>query len=569
MADITSGAINFTGLGNGTDFNSLIEGLVKVEQSRVTSLQTWRQTWTDKNAAFKDLNTKLLTLKTTLAGMDTQDEFLTKTVASTDTTSLTATASSSAQVASHTVEIGNLATNDVFVTASGTSSLSSSVTAANTNFTFSYAGTSITISNVAAGTTLESFVSMINNNADARNKVRATTIYDGSVYHLQLYGMDLGATNQVVISNTGTLIFSVSSFQETQGASNAKLRIDGYPSAAGGWIQRSTNSVSDVIPGLTLNLKKAAVGTTLNLSVSVDNEAVKQNVRTFISQVNDVLTNIQNMTKVDTTDAKKPKASLLTGNYGVQIIQQNLKSIIADKGLGFSYYDSATGSGDVYSSLSQLGVMTDAEQGSPTYGLLTLDETVLDAALTSDADAVSNIFAADNLGESLSGNFSYVGDIAGTTKPGAYTVHIVTSGAGISSATINGHAASISGWNITGTSGHDEAGLVIRLDNHTGNSTFDGTVNIKQGKTGELVDELADLTAPYNKTTYTGGPLSVLQLNYSDIIKGIDDKILFEQNRIDLYEQTLKDKFSRLDALLGQYNSMQTQLESAIAQLDA
>jgi flagellar hook-associated protein 2 len=540
-SSLLSGLINFQGLGSGTDFGSVITKLIEVEtQTRVTPLETWKETWTEKNAAFKELNSNLLTLKTTLAGFDTPNSFLTKTVASNDTTALTATATGEAQASAHTVVIGALAQNDILVTSNGVSTLSTAVTSANTSLKFSYEGQSITISNISAGTTLETLVNMINNNADARNKVRAATIYDGSKYHLQLYGMDLGATHTIAISNTGTLVFTAASFHKTQAAANSRLRVDGYPSAAGGWLERTTNSVSDVISGLTLNLKKANTGDTLNLSVAVDKEAVKENVRTFISQVNTVFSKIQTLTKVDTTDANNPTGSLLTGNYGVQIVGQNIKDIVANKGIGFSYYDAAAGSGDIYSALSQLGITTDADQGSTTYGLLTLDEDTLDAALDEDPDAVSELFAADYLGESLSANFSYYSCIEGTTKPGSYAVHIVTSASGISSATINGHAAKVSGWVITGAAGYPEAGLAVRLDNHTASSTFDGTVNLKQGKMGELVDELADLTKPFNKATYSGGPLAVLQANYNDIIANIDDKIEAEKKRISQQQQSLR-----------------------------
>ena len=72
----TSGQINFAGLGNGTDFNQLITKLVQVEQGRITTLQTWKQSWTDKQAAFQELNTELLALKTSLEGMRRRDFLL-------------------------------------------------------------------------------------------------------------------------------------------------------------------------------------------------------------------------------------------------------------------------------------------------------------------------------------------------------------------------------------------------------------------------------------------------------------------------------------------------------------
>lgn len=561
MAEYTSGAINFTGLGNGTDFNQLIDGLIDVEKNRVRRLERWRASWEIKNEQFKDLNTNMLGLKTTLEGFDTKNEFLAKSVSSTDSTRLTATANSDAQQASHTIEIGQLATTDVFITASGTSALTTSITTSDTNFTFSYAGTSYTISNITGGTTLEGFVNIINNHADSRGKIRASTIYDGSSYHLQLNGMDQGADNQLVISNTGSLVFGAGDFNETQNAVNSQIKVNGFPSAAGGWIERSTNSINDVIEGLTLNLNEAAVGTEIKINVNTDTDAIKSNIVSFVDEINKIRAQIQAITEVD----EEGEGSILTGNYGVDIVAQNLKNITADMGLGFSTYDPDTLLGDTYTALSQIGILTDATEGSTTYGLLKIDTEALEKALEADPDAVAALFSAHNEGESQSPDFTFNSLISGTTKPGMYDVVVESDGTQITSATINGEPVSFSGWEVTGLTG-DATGLAFRLDN-TAAGTHSGQIAVKMGKTGEMIDELDQLTKPYNEFTYEGGPLAVLQNNYNDIMDSIDDKLAYENKRINKMEANLKLKFARLDALLGQYQLRQGQLDSAAAQL--
>jgi len=559
----TSGQINISGLGNGTDFNSLIDGLVKAETVRITRLESWKKEWTDKVSQFQALNTKMLSLKTSLEGIDTMDSFMVKAVTSTDTSSLGATADSSAQVSTHSVIIGQLAKNDILTTASGVSSLTASVVSSNSNITFTYAGNTITLSNIAAGTSLTGLVNYINNDALCNGKIKATTIFDGSVYHLQIYGLGQGDSKQVSMVSTGGLVFQPGDFDNTQNAQSAHIKVDGYPIGASTWLARDSNSVTDVIPGVTLNLKQANSNASLLVGVSTDTAAIKENVRTFVAQVNEVRSMIMSLTKVDTTNAKNPQASILTGNYAMQMIGTQLKDVTADKGRGFNYYSvtNNTITGDYYSSLSQLGISTEADQGSVNNGLLVLDEAALDSALLSNPDAVAKLFAADYLGESDSQNFSYLSRINGTTKAGSYEVSITTDGSGISSATINGHPAGIDGWRITGAYGQDEAGLVIQLDNQTLNSTMTGTVNLKQGKAGEMVQKLKELTS---KST---GPLHILEENYGDITDNIDKKIESETTRIAKLKQTMQDKYARLDALLAQLSQQQTQLESAIAQL--
>lgn len=563
MADeYTSGAINFTGLGNGTDFNTLIDGLVDAEMIRVNRLETWKAGWEVKNEQFKALNTQMLSLKTSLESLDTINEFMAKTVSSTNPTNLTATADSDAQEASHTIEVGQLATNDVHITSSGANALDSSITSSNTFFSFSYGGESYTISNISAGTTLEGFVNIINNHADSRSHIRASTIYDGSVYHLQLSGLDQGGDNQLVISNAGDIIFGASDFNETQNAQNSQIRVNGFPSSGGGWIERSSNSINDVIEGITLNLNQAEVGSDIQLNIVTDTTDIKSNVLKFIDQVNIVRAQIQAITEVD----EEGTGSILTGNYGVDMIAQKLKNITADIGLGFVNWDQDTLMGDKYSALSQLGILTDAEEGSTSYGLLKLDDEIFDEILAEDPSAIAQIFAANNIGESQSPDFTFTSLIEGSTKPGIYDVEIVSDGNGITSATINGEEASISGWEITAKSG-DAVGMAIRLDN-TGAGSYSGTVSVKMGKIGEMVEELSELTKPYNEYTYEGGPLAVLQDNYNEIMDNIDSKIEYETTRIEKLERNMKLKFARLDALLGQYELQQGQLESQLGQLE-
>lgn len=574
MSDYISGNINFAGLGNGTDFNSLIEGLLKIEKRRVTSLESWKQSWQDKVDQFDELNTQMVTLSSTLKSLDTLNEFMAKNVSSSNTTILTATANADAQEASHNVIVGNLATNDVLVTTSGVSSLSSSVTSTNTNFTYSYAGTSYTLSNISAGTDLQTLVNIINTHPDSQGNIRASTVFDGSVYHLQLTGRDLGADNQVIISNTGSLVFAAGDFNETQGASNAKIRVDGFPDD-GSWIERDSNAVSDVIEGITLNLKEASPGTTVSIGVTTDTEKIKENIRTVVDQINEVRTKIMAMTKVDTSQGDdKVKGSILTGNYGVDMISQNLKNITASKGVGFEYYDPDTGSGDFYTSLGQIGITTDTDEGSPTYGLLVIEETTddpdkqkftLNYALEHNPEEVARLFAVDKEGISRSSDFSFNSQLD-NTEAGSYDVVIVTSAAGISSATIGGEECRVSGWQITCTTG-DPKGLVLDVNNQTANSTFTGVVDIKLGKAGEMVNELAELTKPYNHATHDGGPLAILKENYGDIMEGIDKKIERENTRIARMEYRLKNQYARLDALLGQYNQQQQALASQLTQL--
>ncbi len=576
MSDYTSGNINFAGLGSGTDFNSMIEGLIKLERVHINRLESWKSTWEAKVEKFQELDTALLSLQTTLKSMDTLDEFMTKAVSTSDSDTLTASATSSALVTSHAIEINQLAQNDISVTSSGTTAITDSIFSSTGTFTFSYQGESVTLSNIPAGTTMQGFVNMINAHADSRDKIRATTIYDGTTHHLQIYGLDLGADNQLLISNTSGMIFSNTSFAETQNAQNSQIKVDGFPPGAGDWIERDTNSVSDVVDGITMNLKKTtAAGSTVNIGITVDNEGMKENVQKFVDQNNTIRQMIKDLTSVETS-SDQATGSILTGNYGVELlVGQRLKDIMSSKGLGFDWFtengDGST-SGDRYSALSQVGILTNADSGGANMGLLELDTDALSEALDDDPMAVAKLFSANYLGKSESANVQYMSHITGVTKPGEYNVQYEVSGGKLISATINGQAAMVnaSTWEITGNGGTDAAGMSIRVENRTdgvfGNSDESASdairVYLQLGKTGELVSALDDITGE-------NGPLNILQDNYDTIMDNIDKKIEREERRVDNKEQMLKDRYSRLDTLLGQYQRQSTSLVSSINQLNS
>ncbi|GFK95707.1 Flagellar hook-associated protein 2 [Fundidesulfovibrio magnetotacticus] len=546
----TSGQVYFAGLGSGTDFDTLIKKLVEVEQSRVKTYQTWQKSWLTKNTAFKDLNSKMLSLRTTLQGMDTVNEFLKKSADSTDSSSLTATAGGEAESGTYTYTVKQLAQNKMMVTGTGYNTNTEDINSQATAVSFNYTYKGVTISNsVPASATINDLAAIINANP-SNNGVRASVLYDGTKYYMQLRGLDTGAASSLVVASSSSLPgFSNGSFNITQANQDAQIKINNWP-LSNAWISRASNTISDVVTGLTLTLKNSGAGT---LTVGTDADAVLENVRTFVNQVNTVRKQVRDLTKFD---SNTKEGSILTGNYGLQIIGTIMQNITAAPGIGFN---DAT---DRYTSLSPLGLSTDSVEGSATFGQIILDEDKFKEALEADPLAVGKIFAAQYSGDTDSAQITYSSYIQGITKAGEYNVQYTVAGGKITSATINGHAASFASnsANITGASGQDEAGMVVRVNDLT-DGTYSHNVYLRLGKAPELVDELADLT---NADT---GPLNILQKNYVTISDNIQKKIDSENRRISAMETHMRNRFARLDALLGQYSQIQGQLSSQIAQI--
>lgn len=144
-----------------------------------------------------------------------------------------------------------------------------------------------------------------------------------------------------------------------QSAQNAEFKLDGLP------YSRATNSFSDVIPGVTLTLKKAAPGTEIAVGSKRPTDTIKATIADFVS--------VFNTLKKDITAAR-------TATGGDQALRT------LDLQVGRFIGQSVTSHASI-NSLSDIGISTNRD------GSITLDSKKLTAVLASDPDAVEAIFA--------------------------------------------------------------------------------------------------------------------------------------------------------------------------------
>lgn len=553
--------ITFSGLGSDVDFASMIDSLVEAEGIQKQGMEAWKSQWSAKIAALETLNSKMTDFRTAVAAMKTTSQFLGKTATSSNTDVLTATASSTAISGTHQIEVNQLARNEseVHGGVEFTSTVVNNSGSAQT-FAFSYAGGAAVSISVANGATLSDLVSAINSSG-ANPGVTASILDMGASagltrYRLVLQGQDGGAANTIAIDDGlttldgtgGTVNFESGTFTQSQAAQDAQIRVDGYPPAS--WIERSSNTISDVIPGVSLNLLNTTASA-IQLTISDDTSSMEEKVQSMVSNYNDVVAYIIEQTKYD---ASTGESGILLGNYAVGIVKSALNAIGTGNAPGFD--DPA----DTYINLGQLGITTDSDPTSPTFGQLLIDESTLTEAITTNPDAVSNLMSAyfKGVSDDATGNITYYSSIQGITLPGIYEVSATVSGGAITSATINGHAVTISGDTITGNSGYAEYGLAVKID-LSSDGAFNGQVRLQEGFNGAFDDKLTTLL---NST----GPVNVVIDNYNDIISNIDEKIAFETNRLESYRQHLIARFARLDATLAELNQQSEYLSSQLKQ---
>ncbi|MCL1939985.1 MAG: flagellar filament capping protein FliD [Desulfovibrionaceae bacterium] len=371
---------------------------------------------------------------------------------------------------------------------------------------------------------------------------------------------------------------------------NAKIKVNGWPGGENTWFESASNTIAagTIVEGISFNLLKE--GDTI-ITTRTDTEKIKENIEAFVDAVNSFRIVLKALSEVDkekaTYDPKyaesqfeMQKGSVLTGNYGIQTIASRLKNAIASQAIGFTSRqyasDGAFLGGDIFSSLSQIGISTNAEQGSTFFGLLEINyisgekgAKSLDDALRDDPMAVAKLFAAKNEGFTDSASFGYNSQISGTTKAGNYSVrYTCTEDGKIDKAWVNGEEASIDHEKnqITSVSGPSK-GLVLDIYPHSlvAGSDVSGTVSLREGKVNELLSMLDGSEGMLG----TSGTLRNLERNYQDIIDNIEKKISREDERLAKWERTMINKFARLDAVLARYNQLNEGLQAQIAQLGA
>ena len=143
-----------------------------------------------------------------------------------------------------------------------------------------------------------------------------------------------------------------------QTAANAEFTIDGVA------FSRSSNIIDDVVPGMSLTLKKAAPGQAVDIGASRPLAMIKQTVGDFVSVFNQLKKSL-------TAAANLPGATM-----SLREVERELSSLV----------NKVLSSHGTINKLSDIGISTTKE------GTLTVDNAKLDAVLASDAGAVEALF---------------------------------------------------------------------------------------------------------------------------------------------------------------------------------
>ena len=376
----TTSSISSPGIASGLDVNGIISKLMALEQKPLTKLATKEADYNAKLTAYGSLKGSLSSLQTAAKALATTSTIAGKAASVSDATVLAASASSTAAAGSYSLSVTQLATAH---TVRSTTNYGATTDTFNTG-TLAISingGAAVNVTIDSSNNTLAGISQAIN---DANAGVTATIVNDGTTNRLLLSSKTSGSIGAITVAATdsgsgGTNALSgldSASLVQTQAANDAQVTINGLS------ITRSSNTITDAISGVTLNLAKGTVASPGNaiLTVANDTAATTTAISSFVTAYNTAV----GLLKSDTAyNAATKTAAVLSGDSTVRSLQAQLSNLV---------HTSVTGIAGGISTLSDIGISVQGD------GTLATDSAKLAATLADPAKDVSALFTQTTVG---------------------------------------------------------------------------------------------------------------------------------------------------------------------------
>jgi flagellar hook-associated protein 2 len=427
------GTLSSSGIGSGLNVNQLVSQLMSVAQAPITQLNSQISTQKSTISAYGQLSAAVSSFQTTLGGLTDPTQYKSYTATPSNTSVLSASASSSATAGTYTIGVTQLAQAQTLV-AAGQSSITSAIgsgTSTTLSFQFgtvstsgsttsfsqdsSVGGGSVTIS--SSNNTLQGIASAIN---AANVGVSATIVNDGgtSPWRLALTSAKPGSNSNMKITVSGDATLAsllgqdpagTQNMTQTQAAQSAALTVNGLA------ISSSTNTITTAIPGVTLNLSSTTTSSTttgsstttsstpISLVVAQNTSGIASQVQSFVSAYNTMDNTIAQLTAAGSSTTS---AGALAGQFTAQQVQNQMRSMLGS---------SMVGPDGSSVSLTDIGITFQKD------GTLSLNSSTLNSVIASNPAKVGAVFAQNS---ASSDNLVSVVSVGSTAAAGKYAVNV-------------------------------------------------------------------------------------------------------------------------------------------------
>ncbi|MBN1174125.1 MAG: flagellar filament capping protein FliD [Micromonosporaceae bacterium] len=344
------------GLISGLSTSDLISKLMQVEASGQTRLKNKITAQEKAISSFQTINTRVAALKTAASALTSYSTWsATKATSSSD--AITVATGSGAPTGKLILDMKELAQATV----------KTSTNLPSADLVDDVTGLSISIGGGAAQTiavtddTPEGVAAAINQAGLGVSALVVDSSDQGKV--LQLSASQTGTANDFTVSGLNVALTTVTAAQD------AKITV-GIPGAGGYEVTSSTNTFTNLVPGLTITANRVENGITI--STASDAESLATKMQTMVDAANALISEVGSQTKITAGSDGSTSGATLAGNFTAKQLQQSVLSAVA------------SGATD-YGSFKQLGLETTRD------GKLTFNKDTFLAAYQADPTKIKTV----------------------------------------------------------------------------------------------------------------------------------------------------------------------------------
>ena len=373
----------------------LVESFKSTQQGKITSLNERRNLLQSRQSFYNTFNSRISSLVSQIdkfTADDSNSKFYAKSIESSDSSIVSASANSKAIISENTIKVKQLASNDTLISKRMNLADNFGEDAGTITFDLTAGTNTKQVSVTFDGTetneqALKKIVQAINNTDDIdinSSYVKDTSISGRISLRAKNTGTDnritfndnpilakLGLVNDDLLANTNTRVlasdsgagFRIADYEDL----NSKIELNGIN------ITRSSNNIDDALEGVTLNILKvqSEADDEIKLNTGYNVKSVEEFVKGLLTAYNDVISNINNNKDIKRNDSAV--SGLLQNLRNVPLTKFN-----EDPEVGFSY-------------LVDVGITFDKS------GFLVIsDNEKFKKALESNPQKLAELFTAEN-----------------------------------------------------------------------------------------------------------------------------------------------------------------------------
>ncbi|MDD2951043.1 MAG: flagellar filament capping protein FliD [Sulfuricurvum sp.] len=318
-------SVSSLGAGAGVLTQTVIDQLKAADtKAIITPIDNKITLQKQKDSALSLLSSLLTTFKSNVSSLGDTSLYQQRSVSG-NTSSVSVTANSGVAVQSFSISDTLMAQNNVQESGSFAATTNSVATGSGT-LSLSVGGVAYSI-DYTASTTLDDLKDSIN--SIAGGSVKASTLQVGANdYRLVLNSVKTGADQTITLTDSasGTLDTKLLAYdattnptgmQEIQAARDATFKYNGIS------MTRSSNTITDIVPGMTLNLLENSGSA--NISIEQDTQAISDAMSSFVSSYNTLTSQLTSMT---TTDVEGGTIGIFNGDNSINSITREINRLV-------------------------------------------------------------------------------------------------------------------------------------------------------------------------------------------------------------------------------------------------